>query len=193
MGLFDFLQSRGNDFVKLEESSTYGPGPIVLLYNAPDGILDEEFQDMIDDGMVMTTTAKGVSRSSNTKQVKFKRLSPSDLKSMGDMTVKEVLEGALLDNSKDKKSHDNEISTTMSSSSSSPSAIPILYFSGVSNEQMMQTYKIIAREIYEESGGMLNAACAKAVKPAMGKCFQQLIDEISGDHADAMNMNNETS
>lgn len=179
MGLFDFLLSREDDFIKLDESSTYGPGPIILLYNAPDGILDEEFQDMIDDGMM---TAKGTNIGNN-KKVKFKRLSPSALKSMGDITVKEVLEGALLD---DETSSDNE-------KFKSSSTIPILYFSGISNEQMLQTYNIIAREIYEESGGMLNAACAKAVEPAMNKSFKQLIEEISGDHADAMKMNDTTS
>ena len=67
-----------------------------------------------------------------------------------------------------------------------PSLIPVLYFSGMRNEEMMKTYNIIAREIYEESGGIAQAACAKAVQPAMKKSLKQVMDEISGDHKDAI-------
>ena len=68
-----------------------------------------------------------------------------------------------------------------------PSSAPKLYFSGISNSEMMKTqYNIIAKEIQEETGGTANAACAKVVEPAFGKSFRQLVEEISGDHADAM-------
>jgi hypothetical protein len=51
---------------------------------------------------------------------------------------------------------------------------------------MMQAYNIIAREMYEESGGTANAVCVKVVEPAMGKLFRQLLEEVSGGHQDAM-------
>jgi len=202
MGLFDFFQSRENDFVKLEKTNVYGPGPIIILYNVPPGIADDEIQDMIDDGMGIN------GRSSSSDNVKFVRLDSSDLKLFersgddgdgdGDgggggstsMTVSEVLE----------KINTNELnldlnknrnvaaiaSSTVSVTASATSSVPILYFSGTSNAQMMSTYNIIAREIYEETGGAANAACAKVVEPAMNKPFRQVIEEIAGDHTDAI-------
>jgi hypothetical protein len=63
---------------------------------------------------------------------------------------------------------------------------PVLYFSGVTNAEMMDTYRIMANEIYAETDGAHWPACAKAVPGAMGKSLRQVISEISGDHADAM-------
>lgn len=56
---------------------------------------------------------------------------------------------------------------------------------------MMETYQIMANEIFEETGGVHWPACAKAVPPAAGKSLRQVIGEISGDHADAMRMRRE--
>ena len=53
---------------------------------------------------------------------------------------------------------------------------------------MMDTYKILANEIYSETNGAQWPACAKAVPGAVGKSLKQVITEISGDHADAMRM-----
>ena len=63
---------------------------------------------------------------------------------------------------------------------------PVLYFSGVTNAEMMDTYRIMANEIYAETDGAHWPACAKAVPGAMGKSLRRVISEISGDHADAM-------
>ena len=63
---------------------------------------------------------------------------------------------------------------------------PVMFFSGFRNDEMMETYNIVGKEIYEETGGSLTPACAKAVKNAMGKPLRQVLDEISGDHEDAM-------
>jgi hypothetical protein len=60
----------------------------------------------------------------------------------------------------------------------SPTAI--LFFSGFRNDEMMATYRIMASEIYQESGGWV--ACAKAVPNAMHKSLRQVLEEISGDH-----------
>ena len=65
---------------------------------------------------------------------------------------------------------------------------PVLYFSGVTNAEMMDTYRIVADEVYRETNGSRWPACAKVVPPAMGKSMRQVLEEISGDHADAMKM-----
>ncbi|KAL3767076.1 hypothetical protein ACHAW5_005636 [Stephanodiscus triporus] len=65
---------------------------------------------------------------------------------------------------------------------------PVIYFSGVTNAEMMDTYKILANKIYSETNGAQWPACAKAVPGAIGKSLEQVITEISGDHADAMRM-----
>lgn len=174
MGIFDFFQSREEDFIKLEKTSTYGPGPILILYNVPFGIADDEIQDMIVDGMGSIKDGKAVN---------FIRLDSSDLELLDDdMTVSDVL----------KKIHTGKLTfekrphSTNGATTNSPSGVPILYFSGISNTQMMQTYNIIAREIYAETEGAANAACAKVVEPAMSKLFRQVMEEISGDHSDAI-------
>jgi hypothetical protein len=173
MGLFDFLKSRDDDFVKLEQTSVVGPGPLIIFYNIPNGLLDEELEDMIDDGI------PSARRNGNGK-VKFTRIFSSDLDSIGDMTVKEVLDKVVTDGAIVKPN------SSTNGNGNDNNGVPILYFSGISNTEMMQAYNIIAREIYEESGGTANAACAKVVEPAMGKCFRQLLEEVSGDHQDAM-------
>jgi hypothetical protein len=51
MGLFNFLKCRDDDFVKLEQTSIVGPGPLIIFYDIPNGLLDEELEDMSDDGI----------------------------------------------------------------------------------------------------------------------------------------------
>lgn len=192
MGVFDFFKSRKDDFVKLDSSSqsTIGPGPLILMYNMPDGIIDEELTAMIEDGApIASRSEKG--------GVAFERIFPSQIRDadgvFSDKSVMEVLQMALSMASsrtrgKADEGNNMEVEGKMDSTST-----PILYFSGISNSEMMQTYKIIAREIYEEMGGGANsrAACAKVVEPAFDKPFVQLVEEISGDHSDAIRMNSE--
>ncbi len=183
MGLFDaFFQSRQNDFVKLDPSSqdTIGPGPLILLYNIPHGIDNEEISGMIGDGAPIACAS-----GDGGKGVAFVRIYPQDIREghLKDKSVLEALESAMP-------------SATYTSTATSisgmemkvvdPSLSPIIYFSGISNSEMMQTYNIIAGEIYQETGGAANAACAKVVEPAFGKSFGQLVEEISGDHNDAI-------
>ena len=206
MGLFDFFKTRENDFIKLQESQdVFGPGPLVLLYNVPNNIQDEELQAMMEDGAPSAT--KTASKSYNSG-IKLYRIYPRDLEqqmeqdgadshlhsrshSHAEDTVLQVLEQAM-----------EQTQAVIPVSASAPISdashnyshnhIPILYFSGISNQEMMQCYNIIAREIYEETDGMANPACAKVVQPAMGKMFKQLVEEISGDHADAIKISDES-
>jgi len=178
MGLFDFFTSREKDFVKLETTSVFGPGPLILMYNVPNGILDAEIQDMIADGAPQASKGKSGG-------VRIQRLYPMELEEskMRDLTVQEVLEQSLV----------REERGTRAVGIVEPNVSPILYFSGISNTEMMKTYNIIAREVFEESNGAMATACAKVVEPAMQKKFCQLIEEISGDHADAMQSNRGTT
>jgi hypothetical protein len=181
MGFFDsFFKSREGDFVKLDSSSqdTIGPGPLIVLYNIPHGIDDEEIGGMIEDGApIASASEKGVS---------FIRMYPEDIQGGGDYEDKSVID--LLQTVLPlATSTSNALAINpMKSKTVDPSSCPILYFSGISNSEMMDTYNIIAGEIYQETEGKANAACAKVVEPAFEKRFGQLVEEISGDHKDAM-------
>ncbi len=182
MGIFDFLKNREDDFVKLESSddSVFGPGPLLILYNIPHGLLDDELADMIEDGAPIASKSTG--------GIQFERIFPAEVVNeddatiYGNMAVSEVLDSLLQKRGAEKGGYKNECVVD-------ENAAPILYFSGVSNKEMMQTYNIIAKEIFEETQGKMNAACAKVVGPALNKRFKQLVTEISGDHFDAMNRN----
>ena len=193
MGLMDFFRNRQNDFVKLDYSTeeVYGPGPVIVFYKVPSGITNDELADMISDGAPIAT--KSCSNASTYAGVPFARFD-DDNETMGGVensncTVFQVLNSVLENGSltvsgasvvaRDKKS------MSLSSLPSSNS-VPVIYFSGISNSEMIDTYHIIAKEIYEETGGLANAACAKAVEPAMNKSFKQVLEEISGDHKEAL-------
>lgn len=201
MGLFDFFESRGKDFIRLDKSQdSFGPGPLLLLYNIPPGIQDEEIQYMIQDGAPMACKkCKG-------GIVPFQRINPQQVLTTGDKdeiqkgmktyydwTVEQVLQDALMkwENEENKNNHQRETISVVDESTSSSwcysnDQCPILYFSGFSNHEMMKTYNILANEIFQETQGSAKAACAKVVKPAMEKNFCQLLSEISSDHSQAM-------
>lgn len=174
MGLMDslsnFLNKREGDFVKLEDSGmAFGPGPLVLVYGIPAGIDDNEIQDMITDGA--PTAAK--------KKAKVIRLTENDSNVL-DLSLQSALDGL------------TEESLEATQSSETPVfAVPVLFFSGFENNEMMAVYNILGREIYEETSGQASAACAKAVPNAMEKPLRQVLDEISGDHRDAMALDSE--
>ena len=133
---------------------------------------------------------KGIAYSGNNRDIISVEISinegenwiPADLENLyQDSTVADVLDKSL-ELAKDSKGNDSNISE----STVSYAHTPILYFSGISNSEMMKTYNIIAGEIYQETQGAAKAACAKVVTPALKKNFRQLLEEISGDHAEAM-------
>ena len=194
MGMLDnlkkvgsFLQDRQNDFVKLDPDDNYvfGPGPAMLLIDCPSGISSSEIMDMVEDGApVASKCGVSIRRIDSSEEA-----STSD-KELLDRTVQDVLKLVIEDNEKVNLSEtDFSIESDDDIVLKSYSAVvPVLYFSGISNREMMNTYRIIAREIYEETGGLANAACAKFVGPASTKPLQQIIEEITGDHLDAVSM-----
>ena len=180
MGLLDrFLGKREGDFVKLESSlDTFGPGPAILLYGCPGGVTDEELKDMVEDGAPdATTKAAG--------GVICRRIDATST-SLLDMTVKEALEQVVKEGNKRMSTSESGIVGGIEIPSQQQPPCPVIYFSGISNAEIMATYRIISSEIYEETGGAANAACAKAVPPAMDKPLRQVIEEITGDHLDAI-------
>lgn len=182
MGFLDqiskaFLQEREGDFIKLEDSGDSGLGPALLLYNVPAGIVDDEVRDMLEDGAPQATKAG----------VALQRI-PNMNHPLLELTLKDALQKVLDDNQRDAPSG---VVLEEASASIAPVARgnPVLLFSGFANAEMMATYNIIAGEIYAENGSQ--AACAKAVPNALSKPLRQVVEEISGDHQDALEMESE--
>ena len=193
MGIFDFLTKREGDFIPLKSNNNapYGPGPCIIMYAIPSTIDDEELRDMVDDGLTIRN------------EVVIRRVDGSDLEkecaendSLLDLTVGEALNLVMKEGSKTNANRDTNINTTISVSYSKQYSkndpCPVLYFSGIPNQEMMNTYNIIANEIYEETNGVHWPACAMVVEPAMSKSLRKVLMEISGDHADAMRLRRES-
>jgi len=192
MGLLDFVQnnfldSRDGDFIPLEKTNeqVFGPGPLLVAYAVPNTIQNDELLDMIEDGMPQRTR----------DEIVIQRLVGMDKNGEGgnvnylDCTVEDALNKAM----KSSDSGNGGISPSPVIRSSELGPCPVLYFCGVTNSEMMDTYNIIANEIYEETGGVHWPACAKVVPPAMKKSMRRVLTEISGDHEEAMRIRREES
>ncbi len=198
MGMMDyfqemFLDSRDGDFVPLEQGSDddafvgqpSSSGPLILMYAVPDSIDDEELHEMVQDGMPQRVVVAREGSGSRSGVV-IRRILGMDENGLGgdallDTSVAEALDMVM----GGKMSSSNDRATAKSEQ---VGPCPVLYFSGVSNKEMMDTYRIIANEIFQESHGRHWPACAKVVQPAMEKSLRQVLSEISRDHADAMMM-----
>ena len=190
MGLFDqvsnFLQNRQGDFMKLENSDTsvFGPGPLLVAYGIPNGIDDDEIYDMLEDA---------APRAFATKQCKVVRLpvtatsKENDSKddSIFNLSLQQALETMFASSSSSWVDHNDDDDNNIYNVSSAK-AVPVLLFSGFRNDEMMAVYNVLGGEIYQETAGQVAAACAKAVPNAMTKPLRQVLDEISGDHQDAL-------
>ena len=182
MGLFDFLNAREEDFTPLRDDDTpYGPGPLILMYAIPKNMYDEELYDMIEDGM--PTTKGVVMRRVDDVLLQDDPGTVTEV-SLLDRSVEDALQLIMAEGNKIRRSEDFNADIAIRYTESNP--CPVLYFSGVTNKEMMDTYRIIANEVYEETNGVHWPACAKVVEPAMQKSLRQVLTEISGDHADAM-------
>jgi hypothetical protein len=168
----EFWKSRQGDFVRLEDTSAFGPGPCLILYNIPKSILDEEIQDMISDGAPLAFR----------KGIQVARIVSSGLNdALLTMTVEEALTTIMEGKNPNvnfKRYDDND------ENNSNTRILPILLFSGFENSEMMHTFRILSYEIIQEIG--IAPACAKTVPNSMKKQLQQVLNEISGDHNDAI-------
>ena len=211
MGLFDSFLSRfgdkdnEGDFVKLEQimnEQFVGPGPVVLLYKMPDGIDDDEVRDILEDG-APGATKRGISiaripnmeatataTATNSKSSDAAAAAAPPGVSLVDLSLQEALE-TVLKNPPPK--------TTLPPSPAGAfepvmrgisSGSPVVIFSGFSNTEMMESYNILGSQVYQETAASNGTgdymACATAVPNAMNKPLRQVLEEISGDHAEAM-------
>jgi hypothetical protein len=173
MGLLDsisdFIQDRQGDFAKLDSGGkAFGPGPAILLYGVPTGVTDDEIQDMLEDAAPVA----------HSKGCRLCRVTDDML----DQSLQDTLEKAAAGQM--QASH-NYVTIALPTTAM---AIPVLFFSGFQNDEMRSLYDILGKEIYEETAGQASAACAMAVPNAMQKNCLQVLQEISGDHEEAMNM-----
>ena len=203
MGIIDFIQNntpflndREDDFIPLDKESnenTVGP-PVLVLYAVPNSIEDDEFRDMVADGMPSRNIVEGIT--TGEKEVMIQRLEGMDENGDGgdellDFSVQDALNSLVQDATTTAATTSRPSLSTPIVSSATEGPCPVLYFSGVTNKEMMDTYNIIANEIYAETNGVHWPACAKVVPPALDKSLRQVLSEISGDHADAMKQGKE--
>ena len=166
MGLLDFVQNnfldkRDGDFIPLEKTNeqVFGPGPLIILYAVPNTIQNDELLDMIEDGMPQRTR----------DDITIQRLVGMDKNGEGgdvdylDCTVEDALDKAMKSSVDSSSSGSTSPSFTSIVNSADKGPCPVLYFSGATNSEMMDTYNIIANEVYEETGGIHWPACAKVV------------------------------
>mmetsp|Transcript_14407 Transcript_14407/g.16521 ORF Transcript_14407/g.16521 Transcript_14407/m.16521 type:complete len:244 (+) Transcript_14407:78-809(+) len=181
MGLFDalipnFLKERKGDFVKLDKAETaFGPGPALLLYKVPPGVVNDEIQDMLADSAPVAFRL-GVTLS---------RIETEENELM-QCKVGDALDQMINNNcvNANEEGSDMEKLSDSGPEESMGRGCPVLYFSGFDNSEMMNAYNLLGSEIYQESGE--TPACAKVVPNAMVKQLGQILEEISGDHALAM-------
>jgi len=197
MGFLDnvknaFLQDREGDFIKLDadDQQAYGPGPLLVLCNCPAGVTKNEIMDMLEDGAPLAF-AKGITlfRCNNDNNQVLDKSMQKALEGMANGSLADNYEDISL-SSTDKtfSAQVGGMSTTEQKQSTTAEQQPIVvtFFSGFTNSEMLKAYGVLAQEIYAESGWQ--AACAKAVPNAMQKPLRQVIEEIGGDHRDAMRL-----
>jgi hypothetical protein len=173
-----FWQQRQGDFVKLDPRSKQvdGPGPLLLAYNIPPGIDSAEIQDMIYDAAPLASAAGAVP----VARLYSNAAGSSTLWETPLATVlAQIMAGTV------------PSSTASNQESTAPSGGGmVLLFSGFRNDEMMAVYQLLSQEIEQELAydalAAPAAACAKAVPKAMKKPLAQVLDEILGDHDEAM-------
>lgn len=180
----DFLKQRDGDFLPLQDSEkAFGPGPLLVLFQAPDEIDDAEIQDMLSDG------APAAAR----RGVALYRLAGTD-DSVLDLSLQEALDQMMTttDAKGGRGGGANRISPiatpTQLSNNNQEEVTVVLLFSGFNNPEMLATYNILGPEIYQETAGQCQVACAKVMPNALQKPLRQVLDEIAGDHSDAMQL-----
>jgi len=194
----DFLREREGDFVKLEGSSekVFGPGPLLVLVRTPPNIDDDEVRDMLHDAAPVA-----FQRGCTLYRIAASQATNDDDNIILDLPLQEALDRMVSSKDRDglpSSSSENDRSEEGPNGSSaapsvndpaaSSSSIAVLFFSGFTNPEMLAVYNLLGDEIYQETGGQVVVACAKAVPNAVGKPLRQVLDEIAGDHQDAMQL-----
>jgi len=172
-GLADFLQGRGGEFIKMggkEDAGAFGP-PVVLLGGFPLTMATDEFADMVSDA-----APKAWKRGLAVHRITSEGL---------DLSVGELLDHAATTGTSSSGSSTNgQNQNSAMGGAEEVWDVPVLYFSGVDNDDIRCVSKLIISELYAETGQ--RAATAKAVPPAVGKVAREMFEEIRRDHTEAM-------
>jgi hypothetical protein len=179
---WDRLTGTGDqegDFVKLnrQDGQEFGPGPLVVLYNIPDGVTNDEIADMLADGAPQANQ-KGITL----YRIRVDEDSAGDVDAVLDMSMQDALQGIATKSLQDR--YEPAPPGTLPAIGMPP--IVMSLFSGFRNDEMLQAFQILSSECYQDA--QISPACAKAVPKAMEKPLRQVIEEIGGDHRDAMRM-----
>uniref|UniRef100_A0A7S2H346 Uncharacterized protein n=1 Tax=Octactis speculum TaxID=3111310 RepID=A0A7S2H346_9STRA len=169
-GPFDFLNSRAGQFIKVgsqDDLDTFGP-PAILLHSFPLPLaeaqdivadaLDIEVEDIRDGGLAVAHLAPAAYGQKLSSVLAATEVSTS--------TVPPSATGYFQD--------------APGSSGSSP----IVYFSGMPNEDVRAASRALVGQLYDRTGA--RGGIAKAVPPAMSKLVGDLLEEIEGDHEEAL-------
>jgi hypothetical protein len=194
----DFLKQRSGDFEKLDNQSreAFGPGPLLVLYNVPETMDNEEIRDMLDDA------APQIAARCTLYRIPSGSGDDSAMSSLLDLPLEQAVDEMIRTGTKARAPSlslvaSPKVSISKRKDAACPSGIvPVLYFSGFTNADMMAVYNVVAPEIWAElasnsssldddSVGQFPAACAKLVPPALSKSLGQVLSEITGDHQDA--------
>lgn len=170
-----FLNEREGDFIKLEETGDgEGTGvPVLFVYNVARTIDNLELHDMLSDGSPIA----------HQRGIRLARLyDDEESQILMDQTLREAMESVEGTTTMPVE----DIPTNMQSVSMTAKGCPVLLFANFQNKEMLSSYDIISNEIFQEDGSM--AACAKCVENALDKPLGQVLEEISGDHAEALKL-----
>jgi hypothetical protein len=170
---FDFLNNRAGQFFKMGSDGdldAFGP-PAVLLHAFPVPLaeaqdvvaeaLDIEVEDIRDGGLAVAHLAPGAYGQSLASVLGAAEVSVS--------TAPPSASGYF----RDAYAPSDILGST-----------PIVYFSGMPNEDVRAAARALVGHLYEKTGA--RAGMAKAVPPAMDKLLGDLLGEIEGDHEEAM-------
>lgn len=198
-------------------TEAFGPGPLLLLYNVPAGIQVQEVLDIIHDGApsahaqgctvvrlddvaddIDASTEGGVWNLSLQQALQNLLTRGENIQSTGSSLLDTLTSPKSAASFKPSLSTTSlqESSISVSTKRDTKTSTPVLFFSGFSNVEMMNVYDILGQEIFQEMLATSSAsspppppaACAKAVPKAMNKPLRQVLEEISGDHQDAIAM-----
>lgn len=166
----DFFRDRQNEFIKFEASDEeYGPGPALIFYNVPQGVLDDQLVDILRDE-APKAIRKGVSLS---------RMDTSTSSEWMDLSLEDAL-AKVVRNSKDPSLQEGP--SPLTTDAGLLATTPVLFFSGFRNSEMMKTFNVIAHAVHTETGGRLSVACATASPDTMHKKLRRVLMEVAGEY-----------
>jgi hypothetical protein len=166
----DFFRERQDEFIKFEASDEeFGPGPALIFYNVPQGVLDDQLVDVLREN-APNAIRKGVSLS---------RMDSSTSSEWMDMRLKDALE-KVIRNSKDPNSQ--EAPDPLTTDAGILATTPVLFYSGFRNSEMLKTFNVISHAVHKETMGRLTVASATAYPDTMDRQLGQVLKEISGEY-----------